>query len=67
MPTPKIEAEQERVQAKFAEFKAGAKSLATDVRIEHARQVDDLEQRMNATKVKLKELSEADGPVNNFV
>lgn len=41
--TQKIEAELELVQAQLAEFKARAKSLTADARIQHAQQVDDLE------------------------
>jgi len=55
----KIEAELELVQAKLAEFKARAKSLTADARIRHAAQVDDLEQKVDTTKAKLKELGEA--------
>lgn len=55
----KIEAELELAQAKLAEFKARAKSLTADARIKHARQVDELEQKSNATKARLKELGEA--------
>ncbi len=57
--TQKIEAELELVQAKLAEFKARAKSLTADARIQHAKQVDDLEQRVDAMKAKLKELGNA--------
>ena len=55
----KIEAELELAQAKLAEFKAQAKSSAADARIKNAKQVDELEQKINATKSKLKELGEA--------
>jgi hypothetical protein len=55
----KIEAELELAQAKLAEFKAQAKSSAADARIKNAKQVDDLEQKIDATKAKLKELGEA--------
>ncbi len=55
----KIEAELELAQAKLAEFKAQAKSSAADARIKNAEQVDELEQKINATKSKLKELDEA--------
>jgi hypothetical protein len=55
----KIEAELELAQAKLAEFKAQAKSSAADARIKNAKQVDELEQKINATKGKLKELGEA--------
>ncbi len=55
----KIEAELELAQAKLAEFKARAKSLTADARIRHAGRVDDLEQKVDTTKAKLKELGEA--------
>lgn len=55
----KIETEMELVEAKFAEFKFREKSLAADVSTTHAKQVDDLAQRIDATKAKLKELDEA--------
>lgn len=55
----KIEAELELAQAKVAEFKARTKSLTADARIRHAGQVDDLEQKVDTTKAKLKELGEA--------
>jgi flagellar motility protein MotE (MotC chaperone) len=55
----KIEAELELAQAKLAEFRAQAKSSAADARIKNAKQVDELEQNINATKAKLKELGEA--------
>jgi mevalonate kinase len=55
----KIEAELELAQAKLAEFKAQAKSSAADARIKNAQQVDELEQKINATKAKMKELGEA--------
>jgi hypothetical protein len=55
----KIEAELELAQAKLAEFKTQAKSSAADARIKYAKQVDDLEQKIDATKAKLKEMGEA--------
>jgi VIT1/CCC1 family predicted Fe2+/Mn2+ transporter len=55
----KIEAELELAQAKLAEFKAQAKSSAADARIKHAKQVDELEQKVDTTRAKLKELGEA--------
>jgi hypothetical protein len=57
----KIKAELELAQAKLAEFKAQAKSSAADARIKNAKQVDELEQKINATKSKLRELGEASG------
>jgi hypothetical protein len=55
----KIEAELELAQAKLAEFKAQAKIFTADARIQHAKQVDEIEQRVGATKAKLKEMGEA--------
>ena len=55
----KIEAELELAQAKLAEFKAKAKISTADARIKHAKLVDEIEQRVGATKAKLKELGEA--------
>ena len=55
----KMEAELELAQAKLAEFKAQAKSSAADARIKHAKQADELEQKVDVTKAKLKELGEA--------
>lgn len=55
----KREAELELAQAKVAEFKARAKNLTADARLRHAKQVDELEQKVDATKAKLKELGEA--------
>ncbi len=55
----KMEAELELAQAKLAELKAQAKSYAADLRIEYAKQVDELEQKVDVTKGKLKELGEA--------
>jgi gas vesicle protein len=55
----KIEAELELAQAKLAEFKAQAKVSTADARIKSAKQVDELEQMIGATKAKLKELGEA--------
>jgi hypothetical protein len=55
----KIEAELELAQAKLAEFKAQAKSSAADARINYAKQIDELEQKVGTTWTKLKELGEA--------
>jgi len=55
----KMEAELELAQAKLAEFKAQAKRSAADARIKHAKQADELEQKVDVTKAKLKELGEA--------
>jgi len=54
----KIEAEVELVQAKLAEWKANVKNTAEDARIKYAKQVDELEQKMETTKARLKELGE---------
>ena len=45
----KIEAELEMVQAKLAEWKAGAKNSAADARVKYAKQVDELEQKLEVT------------------
>jgi len=55
----KIEAEVELVQAKLAGLKAEAKSSAADTRIKYDKQIEELEQKVDATKAKLKELGEA--------
>ena len=49
----------ELAQAKLAEFKAQAKSSTADAHIKYAKQVDELEQKVDATKAKLRELGEA--------
>ena len=55
----KIEAELKRVQTKLAEVEAPGKSLITDVRIKDAKQVNSLKQKIDSTKTRLKERSEA--------
>lgn len=55
----KIEAELELAQAQLAEFKARMKNSTADARIKYAKQVDKVEQGVDATKDKLKELGEA--------
>lgn len=55
----KVEAELELAQAHLSELKAQAKSVTADARIEYDKQVDALEQQVDATKAKLKELNEA--------
>jgi len=55
----KIDAEVELAQAKLSELRAKAKISAADTRIKYAQQIDDLEQGVEATKAKLKELGEA--------
>lgn len=55
----KIEAELELAKAKLAELKAQANSSAADARIKYAEQLDELEQKIDATKAKLRELDEA--------
>ena len=55
----KIEAELELAQAKLAEFKAKAKISTADARIKHAKLVDEIDQKVGATKAKLKQLGEA--------
>jgi hypothetical protein len=58
-----MEAELELAQAKLAEFKAQAKSAAADTQIKHAKQVDELEEKVGDTKAKLHELAEASDDV----
>ncbi|MBN2869959.1 MAG: hypothetical protein JXK04_03285 [Campylobacterales bacterium] len=55
----KMEAELELVQAKLAEFKAQMKISAADAQLKYGRQVDEIEQKLDAMKVKFKELSES--------
>ncbi len=55
----KVEAEVELAQAKLAELKAQAKSSVADAQIKYAEQAAELEQKVEATKAKLKEVSEA--------
>jgi uncharacterized membrane protein len=55
----KIESEVELVQAKLSEFKARAKITTADARIKYAQQVEALEQKVDDTKAKLKELGNA--------
>lgn len=55
----KIEAEVELAQAKLAKLKAEAKNSAADARIGYENQIEELEQKIGATKTKLRELSEA--------
>jgi hypothetical protein len=55
----KVEAEVELAQAKLAEFRAQAKSSAADARVKYAEHIEELEQKLEATKAKLHELSEA--------
>jgi len=55
----KIEAELELAQAKLDQFKAQTKISTADARIKYAKHVEEIEQRVSATKAKLKELGEA--------
>jgi hypothetical protein len=55
----KIEAELKLAQAKLSEIKAQAKISTADARIKHAKQVEEIEQRVGTMKAKLKELGEA--------
>ena len=57
----KIEAEIELAQTQLAKLKAQAKSYAADPLIIYTKQVDELEQDVDATRVKLKELVEDSG------
>ena len=55
----KIEAEVELAQARLAELKAAAKNSAADARIEYENQIEELEQKVDTTKTKLKALADA--------
>ena len=55
----KVEADLELAHAKLAELKARAKSSAADARVKYAVHIEELEQKMKATKIKLQELGEA--------
>ena len=56
----RIDAELALVQTKFDEFKAQGMRYTADARIRHTRHVNELEQKFQATKEKLRELGEAD-------
>jgi hypothetical protein len=56
----RIDAELDLVQAKLDSFKAQGMGFATDARVKHAEHVVELEQKIDATKAKLRELGEAD-------
>ena len=58
-----IDAELETVQARFTKFKAQAKSLTANDRIRHAKHIEEIEQKVAATKAKLQELEQAQGDV----
>jgi uncharacterized phage infection (PIP) family protein YhgE len=55
----KMAAELELAQAKLAKLKAQATNSAAGVRLRYANLVDELEQKLDATKTKLKELGAA--------
>ncbi|WP_310439646.1 hypothetical protein [Sulfuricurvum sp.] len=55
----KMNAELELAQAKLVEFKAEVKNSAADVRIKYNEHVDELQQMVDTTKEKLKELDTA--------
>lgn len=55
----KIEAELNLVQAKIEEFKAKSKVYAANAHIKYIEQVEELEDKFEATKAKLKKLDEA--------
>lgn len=55
----KIEAELELVHAKLLEFKARSKIYAADMSIKYNERIEELEDKFDATKAKLKKLDEA--------
>lgn len=63
----KIEGELALAQARLAEFRARAKMASADTRISYNEHMHDMEQKFDATKVKLKEFGEAsDGAWENL-
>src|SRR5512141_2870574 len=56
----RIDAELDLVQEKLARFKAQGMNYSADVRLKHAKHVVELEQKIEATKAKLRELGQAD-------
>ena len=56
----KIEAELALAQAKLVAFKAQPRSLTTENRTVHIRRIEELEQRVVATRAQWQELTEAD-------
>jgi len=54
----KVEAEVELAQAKLAELRAVAKGCAADTRIKFNQQIEELEQKVDTTKTKLKALAD---------
>lgn len=55
----KMNAELELAQSKLVEFKAEVKNSAADVRIKYNEHLDELQQMVDTTKEKLKELDTA--------
>lgn len=55
----KINAELGLAQAKLVEFKAEAKNSAADIRVKYNEHLDELQQMVDTTKEKLKELDAA--------
>lgn len=55
----KIEAELDLAEAQMAKFKAQMKIAGADAQISYAKQIERLEQGVETTKGKLKELGEA--------
>ncbi len=55
----KIYTELQIVQARFAEFKSKGKNLDTATRARHNQHVEKVEQHINATEAKVKELDAA--------
>jgi len=56
----KIEAELELAQAQLAEFKAQPRSLTIENRAQHIKRIEELEQRVVATRAQWQDLKGAD-------
>lgn len=55
----KLDAELEIAQARLDEFRATAKSMAADTRINYAKHLEELEKGVETAKAKMTELGEA--------
>jgi CRISPR/Cas system-associated protein Csx1 len=59
----KIDAELDTVQEKLTRFKAQGTDFTAETRVKHAKHVKELEQKLDATKAKLREIEKADDHV----
>jgi len=56
----KIDAELDTVQEKLARFKAQGIDFTAETRAKHAKHVKELEQKLDSTKARLREIEKAD-------